>query len=306
MKRVLALYYSQSGDVARVAESFLLAWHNAADVEITVRRIEPVRPYPFPWGNLLRLLSVFPECHCGGGPGVKPIELPSDQHYDLVIFAYPIWFLSPALPVQDFLNSTDATVLRDRPVITICVSRNMWHSGSQTMKRRLRELGARLLDNIIVTHQGSALATFVSVPRLLLFGKRDRLFGIFPPAQIAESDLDRVKQLGTIVAAQLPEVTPERTAPLLAGRGAVRIKPLLIIPERLGFHMYGLVSRWVVAAQQLGPWARRVAMWMFLLELLFMVLFVVPLMMLGTILLYPLLAPWLRREAENLAEPSGM
>ena len=42
------------------------------------------------------------------------------------------------------------------------------------------------VDNVVVTHQGPPLATFVTTTRALFTGKRDRLWGIFPPAGIPE------------------------------------------------------------------------------------------------------------------------
>src|SRR5438105_1722488 len=100
LRRVLVLYYSQSGDVATIAETFLVPIRNVPDVEVVVERLEPKAPYPFPWRTLSRLLSVFPECHRGGdGTGIRPLSIRADERFDLVILAYQVWFLAPSLPI---------------------------------------------------------------------------------------------------------------------------------------------------------------------------------------------------------------
>ena len=164
-KRILLLYYSQSGDVAQIMETFVAPIKNLPNVELTLERVEPTEPYPFPWRTLTGLLSIFPECHRGGGAGIRPLSIRPDSPFDLVILGYQVWFLAPSLPIQDFFRSEFARVLQGAKVITLCVSRNMWQSGSETMKQLLRDAGASHLDNIVVNHQGPPFATFVSIPR---------------------------------------------------------------------------------------------------------------------------------------------
>jgi hypothetical protein len=187
-KRVLVLEYSQSGDVTKVADAFARPLCRPG-VEVHRESIRPVTPFPYPWGGLQRLFSIFPECFLGPAGAIQPPAFRPEDRFDLVVLSYQVWHLCPSIPVQAFLHSDHARVLRGVPVITLCVSRNMWHSASEAMKQALRDLGAVHLDNVVVTHQGPALATFVSVPRALLYGKRDRLWGIFPPADLGRPEL---------------------------------------------------------------------------------------------------------------------
>src|SRR3546814_1477043 len=48
MKRVLVVYFSQTGQLRRVAES-LCAPLTAAGVEVDWCALQPRQPYPFPW-----------------------------------------------------------------------------------------------------------------------------------------------------------------------------------------------------------------------------------------------------------------
>ncbi len=304
VKRVLVVYYSQSGDVAKIMETFVAPIEHLPHVTIASERLEPTSPYPFPWRTLPKLLSIFPECHAGGGAGIQPLSVPPDQPFDLVILAYQVWFLAPSLPVQDFFKSEHARLLRGTRVVTLCVSRNMWHSGSETMKQLLRNAGALHLDNVIVNHQGPPLATFVSVPRLLLFGKRDRFLGIFPPAEVSRQDLDRVRGLGEATANQLRE-QDWPTHSVLRGQGAVHVNRRYVVPELVGWYLYQGGTRAVLFAERFGLWARRLAIYLFAMVLLGAVLIGVPLILVSVLLTYPFVSRSISRYAVRLAEPSG-
>ena len=305
-KRILVVYYSQSGDVAKILETFVAPIKNLPNVELVVERVEPREPYPFPWRTLTRLLSVFPECHRGGGTGIRPLSIQADPPFDLVILAYQVWFLAPSLPIQDFLRSEHARVLRNARVITLCVSRNMWHSGSETMKQMLRHAGALHLDNIVVNHQGPPWATFVSVPRLLLTGKRDRFLGVFPPAEVGSQDLDRVRRLGEATADRLRRSGDDwPTGPLLKGMGAVHVNPRYIVPELVGWYLYQAGTGAVLFAERFGRWGRWLAIRLFAASLLAAVLMGVPLILLTVLVSYPFVSRSISRYALRLAEPSG-
>ena len=304
-KRILVVYYSQTGDVAEIMTRFIEPIRRLPDVDVTVQCLQPVEPYPFPWGSLTRLASVFPECHRGGGKGIRPLSIGRGDSFDLVILAYQVWFLAPSLPIQDFFKSEYSEVLRGARVITLCVNRNMWHSGSEAMKQLLRDAGALHLDNVVVTHQGPPFATFISVPRFLLSGKRESLWGIFPPAELGQQDLDRAQRLGTAVADQLRGQNDRPTQPLLSGKGAVHVVRRTIVPELLAWYAYQASASFVLFAGRAGQWARQLAIRLFLLVLLLAIFVGVPFMLLGTLVFYPFVFRSIRRYAIRLSEPSG-
>ena len=164
MKRILVVYYSQSGDAAAAVEAFVKPLRDAG-AAVTMEQIRPTVEYPFPWKSFGRFFDVFPECVLGRPPAIHPLSLDPDDRFDLVILAYQIWFLAPSLPAQGFLQSPYAKVLEDTKVITICVNRKMWHSGSETTKAALRRLGALHPDSVVVTYRGPPWTTFVTVVR---------------------------------------------------------------------------------------------------------------------------------------------
>jgi hypothetical protein len=303
MKRVLVLEYSQSGDVAKIADAFVRPLEHP-DVEVRRERIQPVVPYPYPWRSIERFFSVFPECFVGSANGIRPLSFDPEDRFDLVILAYQVWFLSPSIPIQAFFRSEYASVLKGTPVVTLCVSRNMWHSASETMKRLLKAAGAIHLDNVTVTHQGPPFSTLVSVPRALLYGKRDRLWGIFPPADLSQQELDRAGRLGAAISSRLSDLRAA-PQPLLAGLGAVKIIRRYVVPELLGWYIYRAAAGLVARAGHSGERARRLAISLFIANLLIMVLVAMPLFIAVVFVLSPLLHGRISRYMQQLAEPSG-
>jgi hypothetical protein len=171
MKRVLVLYYSQTGQLSSVVESFTAPLKNSNEIEVIYQPIEPKKSYPFPWG-FIAFFDAFPESIYMDGCEIKELDIELDDEFDLVILAYTIWFLSPSIPISGFLNSKYSKVLKDKPVITLIACRNMWIMAQEKIKKRLAELGATLIDNVVLVDRGSSLATFITTPRWMLTGKK--------------------------------------------------------------------------------------------------------------------------------------
>jgi hypothetical protein len=79
---------------------------------------------------------------------IEPIQTPKGT-FDLIILGYQPWFLSPSIPMNSFLQSKYAELLRNHKVLTIIGSRNMWLNAQEKMKERLLELDAQLVGNIV-------------------------------------------------------------------------------------------------------------------------------------------------------------
>ncbi len=303
MKRILLLFYSQSGEADRVATIFR-AEMAAAGHSVTTEALRPSTEYPYPWRSIRRFFDVMPETQLGDPPPIAPPEFDSSAAYDLVILVVPVWFLSPALPVQGFFRSPKAAVLRGAPVMTVTVSRAMWQQGSETLKRLLAAAGARHVDNVVVTHRGSPVATLVSTPRALLSGRGGQLMGVFPEAGVDAADHGRLRHLARVAAARLQGPGPVDRS-LLAGEPAVSVRRWLIGPELLGWYAFHGWAHLIRGAGRLGETPRAVGVWGFALFLVAMILVGLPLTLLGTPILYLTARPWLARQVRRLAAPTG-
>jgi hypothetical protein len=303
-RRVLAICYSQSGDAARCAEAFLTPL-KAAGATVEVATLRPVPPYPFPWRSVRRFFDVMPDCIHGKASEIEAPSFDPDAPYDLVVLFYQVWFLSPSLPLVGFFNHPQSRVLQGRPTITVVVCRNMWLVAAAKVHRRLAELGAKHLDNLVVTHQGPIWATFVTTPRYLLFGRRDRLWNVFPEPGVGETELDRVRRFGEHLAGRLQQLGPERTQPFFTGLQAARIEDKYILPELIGGVLFRC-SAWLISALDRlgGKWLRAVGVYLFVLVLVCGIVVGIPILFVFRLLLYPLLRPVLRGYKERMEAPS--
>lgn len=99
-KKVLVIYYSQSGQLSEIVENFTQPLIEAGNTIENVR-IELSHAYPFPWTGET-FFSVMPDCVLHIPAQLKPFQL-KEKSYDLVIFGYQAWFLSPSIPFNSIL-----------------------------------------------------------------------------------------------------------------------------------------------------------------------------------------------------------
>jgi hypothetical protein len=151
-------------------QEFLHAYKSREDVMICWTHILPQPAYVFPW-SLPRFFGAMPETITGLTPAITLSE-PLHRDADLVIFAYTVWFVSPSLPVQAFLKSHHAEVLRRKKVITLVVCRSMWRRAQRHVKSSLEAMGCKIIDRIVVTFQGNSISTYISTLAWLLGGQK--------------------------------------------------------------------------------------------------------------------------------------
>ncbi|MBH5330321.1 dialkylresorcinol condensing enzyme [Eikenella sp. S3360] len=302
VKRVLVVSYSQSGQLARLKESFLRDWRGEAAIEVDDVVLRPQRPFAFPW-RFLPFFDAFPETvHLQPVP-IEPPEL-AHERYDLVVIAYSVWFLSPAQPVTAFLQSeTGRRALRDTPVITLIGCRNMWLMAQEKMKRLLADAGARLVGNVVKIDQCGSAASFITTPLWMFTGKRQAVPWL-PEAGISEAEIADMVRFGRRTAEALRRgETLDET--LLQRMGAVKINEKLMASERVGNRSFLLWGRLLMAAGRVSPRLRRLVLCVYIVFLLGLILTVVPLGALLKMLLSPLRREQMRRERAYYAAPSG-
>jgi hypothetical protein len=303
MTRILLVYYSQSGEAARVGDALMTSLRDS-QIELVVERLRPKVEYPFPWRSVGRFFDVLPECHLGPLPELEPPGFDANQHFDLIILVYQVWFLAPSLPVQSFLQSPAARVLRNTKVLTISVSRNMWHSASETMKEMLRRCGARHIDNAAITHQGPAWATFITTPRALLFGKTQPWWGIFPAAGIGDTELRRVTGFAQAIHRQLDRLHNGDQTPLLRDLGAAHVNRRYVLADLLGWYWFRTWAHFLKLLGRFGPPPRRAGVYGFIICLVLAIVVAIPMSMVARLLLWPFLRRWTAAYVRRLEQPS--
>src|ERR1700688_4774815 len=128
-KKVLAVFYSQSGQLEQIIDHFTQPLISAG-ATVEKLRIYPERAYPFPWTGK-SFFSVMPDCVQQVPGKLQPFYF-NDTKYDLIILGYQAWFLSPSIPSNTLMFDPKFRELaKATPIITITGARNMWISAME-------------------------------------------------------------------------------------------------------------------------------------------------------------------------------
>jgi len=303
LKTVLVINYSQTGQLAEITAQ-LITPLRAAGHRVHLETLVPEKPFPWPW-PVVDFIDAFPECVQLDPPPLKPLSIAADRQFDLIILTYQVWYLAPALPMTAFLQSpAGQQLIKGKPVITLVACRNMWLSAQATMRRLIAETGGQLRDHLAFTDQGHALATFITTPRWVLTGRRDRFLGL-PPAGVAPEEIRQASRFGWALADALDHDSEKSGTPMLTGLRAATVNPRLALSERAGHRAFRVWSKLIRAFGKRGQWRRRPILLVFVLYLITLIVTVVPLSLLVQWLFAPLLKPRLDRLRTELELPSG-
>jgi hypothetical protein len=272
--KILVVHYSQTGQLTRVLRSLLGPLQANEEARIDWRELRPMAPYAFPW-RFLAFFDVLPESVYQDPPPIESCGIAPDAQYDLIIVGYQVWFLSPSLPIVAFLKSPEAKVLRGRPVITVVGCRNMWVTAQQAMSGLLRDLGARLVDNVVLTDEGPIWATFITTPWWLLTGNKGPLMGILPEAGISASSIKRSERFGHALNASLGHGMAG-DGPFLRGLQAAKVRPLTLLAERIAYRSFRIWGRILRSVGKPGSAARKPVLAIYIVFLVAMILVVLP------------------------------
>lgn len=303
MKRVLVLYYSQSGQLKNMVDSVTKPLAQSDTIEVDYRKIKPVKKYPYPW-PFYPFFDAFPEAIYMNGCEVEPLHDLADD-YDLIILGYTIWFLSPSIPVTGFMQSAQAKQLfKDKPVVTLIACRDMWVMAQEKMKTLLNNVGATLIDNVVLTDQGGSIYAFITTPRWLLTGKKDPFWG-FPAAGVSDKDLHASARFGERLAVALQNDEEKKKEPLLKGMGAVTVNGKLVGTEKIATRSFMIWGKLIQKAGQPGSFARKIVITIYAVFLATLVLTIVPLNILVRRLIYPFRKEAIEKSVKYYEEPSG-
>lgn len=302
MKKVLVVYFSQSGQLKKVVDNFTA---DIADetIKVTIKKIVPEVDYPYPW-PFYQFFDEFPESVYLDGCGVSELE-EIDDDYDLIVLAYTVWFLSPSIPITGFLKSNQAKKLfKDKPVITLIACRDMWVMAQEKIKTLLSDIDAKLIDNVVLTDQGKSIYTFLTTPRWLFTGKKDS-FAFFPPAGISENNIKDASRFGKRINNALHNDREKERKSLLNGLGAVNVNGKLIATEKIATRSFKVWGKIIKFSGKKYSFGRKVAITFYVGFLVTLIITVVPL----NIFIRKLLSPFQKDKISLLEryyeQPSG-
>jgi hypothetical protein len=274
MKRVLVIYYSQSGQLKRIADKVVSPLMKNDAVEITWEQIKPVNDYPFPWGD--KFFDCFPESVKGIPCELKPLNINPSVNYDLIILCYQSWFLSPSIPVTSFLQSKEAlTLLNGKKIITLLGVRNMWAASQEIVKNRLSELKADLVGNIVLTDKTNNYISVITIIRWLIYGKKESSW-IWPEAGVSTGEIEKCSLFGQIIEEALTTSSFETLQPDLVRAGAVKVVYHLISIEFTARRIFNKFAGYILKKGNAGDVSRQFRVSLFKYYLLFVFFIVSP------------------------------
>ena len=239
--KVLVLYYSQTGQLKEIVKNCLAPLNDSQEVEVDLCKIETEHQFPFPWTRL-EFFNVFPESVYGTPFPLKRLNIDKAKNYDLVILAYTVWYLNPSIPISSFLQSEEAKrILKDKPVVTLLGSRNMWVLAQEKVKRQLRNLEASIIGNVVLIDRNPNLVSIITIVRWMFYGKKNSFWG-FPRAGIIQEDIDSSNKFGDVILARLKKGNLSDMQSELNEKGAVEINPSLLILEKRATKLFGMYA----------------------------------------------------------------
>ncbi|CAM3589647.1 dialkylrecorsinol condensing enzyme DarA [Flavobacterium chungbukense] len=233
MKNVLIIYYSQSGQLESIARNIAKPFLNSEDINLTFHEIQLEKPFPFPW-NKDSFFDAFPESFLQIPTALKPVpEEILNTKFDLVLFHYQVWYLSPSIPINSFLKSDEANkILNNTPVITISGSRNMWIMAQEKIKVLLKEANADLVGNVALVDRVGNLISVITIVEWMFSGVKKKYLGIFPLPGVSEKDIQESDRFGEIMLDSLQKNNFTELQPKLVNAGAVKISSYLVTVDK--------------------------------------------------------------------------
>ena len=289
MKKILVVYYTQTGQAKLALDATLKPCTENSNYQLDYLLIKPKKSFPYPW-SYTEFFDAFPETVHGIPCELEPIQIDTSVNYDLVVIAYQPWFLSICVPVSSFLQTPEAKLLlNNKPVVTIINCRNMWLGAQEKMKQRLLDVKANLVGNITFVDRSSNLTSLVTVLAFVLKGTKENFMGIFPKYGVNDKDLEKAPIFGTIIKNYLENNLLQNIQPQLNQKGALDIRGNLLLMEGRGRALFPLYANYISKKGTQGSEQRKTRVRIFGIVLPTAILFLSPII---TILsrLIPLIA----------------
>jgi hypothetical protein len=251
-KKILVLYYSQTGQLGEILDSLTRPLTEAGHFIERVQ-VHPAVAYDFPWKGK-SFFAVMPDCVLQVPSQLKPFSL-KETAYDLVILGYQAWFLSPSIPFNSILQDPAVrAVLKDTPVVTITGARNMWISAMEKIKPTLKTIGARLVGNIALVDKHANFVSFVTIFHWMFSGRKDRYLNLFPKPGVSDEDIAGCSVFGTTIEKHLLSGDWNNLQDALVAQKAVVIKYNLMFIESKARRIFAVWANIIVKRKKRTPW----------------------------------------------------
>lgn len=245
MKKILVIYFSQTGQAKQALDATLKPFLENSEYQIDYHLIKTKKTFPYPW-SYMQFFDAFPETVRGVPCEIEPLQIDTSINYDLVVIAYQPWFLSICVPINSFLQTEQAKfLLANKPVITLINCRNMWLGAQEKMKKQLLNLKANLVGNITFVDKSPNLVSLVTVFAYVLGGTKENFMGIFPKYGVTEKDLIKAPEFGVCIKSHLENNKLPQLQVELNKIGALDIRGNLLLMEGRGKALFPLYANYI-------------------------------------------------------------
>ncbi len=288
MKNVLVVYYSQSGQLLEIAKNVTKNLEDSQDVKLSFYEIKLKENFPFPWTKD-EFYDAFPETFLQIPSELTDLDNPVlKQKYDMVILAYQVWYLSPAIPVNSFLkNDVAKELLKNTPVITLIGARNMWIQAQEKVKRLLAANNANLVGHIALVDRHINHISVITIVHWMFNGdKNKRFMGIFPKPGVSQKDIDESVKFSPVILNHLLQNEYQELQDNLLDRGALKIKSFLVLVDKRANVIFSKWANFIHGKGRSKGAERRSLVMMFSRYLMFAIWFIAPIVFVLFLLTY--------------------
>ncbi len=296
MKKVLVVYFTQSGQLKSIVERLTSPLRSDNQVHVDFLEIKMKKEFDFPWQKEA-FFDTFPESF---QQIPSEIEAPAasilTQKYDLIILGYQVWYLTPSIPINSFLKSPYAKqILKDTPVITVSGSRNMWIMAQEKIKVLIQQNETHLVGNIALVDRAINLISVITLVDWMFSGVKKRLGGILPLPGVSESEISDSDRFGMIILKYLKRSSFQGLQEELVQNKAVEVRHFLVSMDKKANKMFTLWSKWILSRKSKS---RKRWLKVFNYYLFFAIWFISPIVHLIHTILYPLFYAKIKREQQ--------
>ncbi len=251
-KKVLAIYYSQTGQLGDIINNLtaplLVAGNSIETVSVKLKN-----EFSFPW-TTEKFFALMPDCVLENPAELQPLQL-KETSYDLIILGYQAWFLAPGTPSTAILqHPAIKAVLKNTPVVTITGCRNMWISALECIKIKLKELGAKQVGNIVTIDKHLNVLSFFTIQYWMYTGKKDKMLGVFPKPGVSDEDIKNCSTFGAIIAPYLDTGNYEGMQQQLVQKKAVVVNYNLMNIESKAKHLFFAWANFIAKRKKRSGW----------------------------------------------------
>jgi hypothetical protein len=253
-KNILIIYYSQTGQLEDIVKNVARPFEEKKDeYDVTYYNIQLKKDFAFPWSSDI-FFNTFPESYLQIPSEIlPPSEDVLNKNFDLIIFGYQVWYLTPSIPIISFLKSGYAEkILKNTPVVTISGTRNMWMLSQEKLKVYLRDLGAKLVGNIALVDRHDNYTSVLTILRWMTTGQKEKS-GMLPAAGVSEEEISGSVKYGEIIERHFNNNDFENLQPDLVKNGAVEIRPFLVRVEKVGNKIFTVWSNLIIKKKEKRP-----------------------------------------------------